>query len=212
MKNRNFFILSIVILISVSTLIGCNKKEDNNVDTNTEEITQVTNNTILSSDFVPNGEYTLSFNCSDLESDQFFIKGNGETYQVIGANGKGPFVNVYRIINGSLNKILDRDLTIEEFENKESLDFLSIENPDSYSLELGTELAVESIFNNKVVVETGNNLSLDSLQLQGKYIIVEEKEGEFINKYYYSEGLGLVAKYALMDDIVMSYYTLTNFN
>ena len=48
MKNRNFFILSIVILISVSTLIGCNKKEDNNVDTNTEEITQVTNNTILS--------------------------------------------------------------------------------------------------------------------------------------------------------------------
>ena len=163
--------------------------------------------------FIPNTNYEATYDASDGVSTESYIKGVGTAYQVIGTNGKGPFVNVYTTKDGGLFRSFSSDLTNEEFNDKENLDFLTKKDDIKENILLKGPIVVGTRWDTKEIVEVGENLKLDNMTLEGTYIKVWEKQksnegNEIVQVHYYSEGLGCVQYRILADGTVMEYSTL----
>lgn len=163
--------------------------------------------------FIANGSYEVTYDGSDLLSSKNYIKGDGAAYQNIGINGKGPFVDVYTIKDFSLYRSFSSDLTEKEFIDKENLDYLGEKDDVKENILLKEPIEVGSRWDNKEIVEVGENLKLDSMTLEGTYVKVWEKEksdegNEIVQVHYYSEGLGCVEYRILVDGIVMEHSKL----
>lgn len=183
-------------------------------DTSNSDITASSQATVSTASFIPNGEYEVEYKGSDLAAQVQYIKGNGTSYEEIGVNGKGSYINVYSSEGTSLKKIYKGDLTDEEMANKASIDYLSKgSNADEEMLQ--GPITVGTRWGNKEIVEVGQNLKLGELTLPGTYVKTWEKEdgkdGLVVKVYYYSEGLGCVDYRAMMNDEIVDYSTLTSY-
>ena len=78
---------------------------------------------------------------------------------------------------------------------------------------LNEPIAVGTRWDNKEIVEVGENLKLGDLTLEGAYVKTWEKEVnngiEYIKVYYYSEGLGCVQHKVLQGETVVEYSIAT---
>ncbi|MBM6860713.1 hypothetical protein H9X78_09485 [Clostridium saudiense] len=159
--------------------------------------------------FIPNGNYEIKYDASDLVSNNDYVSGNGSAYQVIGTNGKGPYVNVYEAKDNGLYRVFTGDLTEDEMASVETINYLDKrENTEEVFL-LNEPIAVGTRWDNKEIVEVGENLELGDLTLEGAYVKTWEKEVsdgiEYIKVYYYSEGLGCVQHRVLQGETVVEY-------
>ena len=157
--------------------------------------------------FIPNGNYEIKYDASDLVSNNDYVSGNGSAYQVIGTNGKGPYVNVYEAKDNGLYRVFTGDLTEDEMASVETINYLDKrENTEEVFL-LNEPIAVGTRWDNKEIVEVGENLELGDLE--GAYVKTWEKEVsdgiEYIKVYYYSEGLGCVQHRVLQGETVVEY-------
>lgn len=169
---------------------------------NTENKVEITAKT-----FIPNGNYEVKFEASDLISNYNYVKGNGTEYQVVGANGKGPFIEVYSLEDNGLNKVFTKDLTDEEFSNINSINYLDKRENNVKEYLLNNPIVVGTRWDNKEVVEVGENLNLGGLILEGAYVKTWQKtvegDNETVAVYYYSEGLGCVQHRVLVNGEVV---------
>lgn len=153
--------------------------------------------------FIPNGKYTVKYDASDLVSNENHIEGDGTSYQVIGTTGKGPTVDVYSIKYSGMYKVYSGDLSEDEMKDIATINYLSEEDSLDESLVLNGPIKVGTRWDNKEIVEVGENLKLDDLTLEGAYVKTWEKEvvdgKEVIKVSYYSEGLGCVKYKVLID-------------
>ncbi|MBM6839033.1 hypothetical protein H9X77_12520, partial [Clostridium saudiense] len=126
--------------------------------------------------FIPNGNYEIKYDASDLVSNNDYVSGNGSAYQVIGTNGKGPYVNVYEAKDNGLYRVFTGDLTEDEMASVETINYLDKrENTEEVFL-LNEPIAVGTRWDNKEIVEVGENLELGDLTLEGAYVKTWEKE------------------------------------
>lgn len=153
--------------------------------------------------FIPNGNYTVKYDASDLVSSENYIEGDGTSYQVIGTTGKGPKVDVYSIKYSGLYKVYSGDLSEDEMKDIATINYLGKEDTLEEMLVLNGPIKVGIRWDNKEIVEVGKNLKLDDLTLEGAYVKTWEKEvadeKETIKVCYYSEGLGCVKYKVLID-------------
>lgn len=153
--------------------------------------------------FIPNGKYTVKYDASDLIASENYIEGDGASYQVIGTTGKGPKVDVYSIKYSGLYKVYSGDLSEDEMKDITTINYLGKENTLEEILVLNGPIKVGTRWDNKEIVEVGENLKLDNLTLEGFYVKTWEKEvtdgKETIKVCYYSEGLGCVKYKVLID-------------
>lgn len=183
-------------------------------ETSGSDINTSSQATVSTTTFIPNGEYEVQYQGSDLAAQVQYIKGNGSSYEEVGVNGKGPYISVYSSDGTSLKKIYTGDLTDEEMAKKESIDYLSKGSNNDAEMLQGP-ITVGTRWGNKEIVEVGQNLKLGELTLPGTYVKTWEKEdgkdGLVVKVYYYSEGLGCVDYRAMMNDEIVDYSTLTSY-
>lgn len=172
-----------------------------------------TNKNLTIGMFIPNGRYEIKYDASDSASNNDFVKGNGLSYQVVGTNGKGPYVNVYEVKNDGLYKVFTGDLTEDEMATIESINYLDKRENNEEVFLLDAPIAVGTRWENKEIVEVGENLKLGDLNLEGAYVKTWEKEvsngNEYVKVYYYSEGLGCVQHKVLQGETVLEYSVAT---
>lgn len=146
--------------------------------------------------FIPNEEIEIKYEGSDFVPQILYIRGNGTSYQTVGVNGKGAFVNVYRLINNELSLVCNYDLTEDEMKNVNQIDYLDKDKELDEIPLLTSPIKVGTKWDNKEIVEIGEDLKLDNLTLEGAYIKTWEKtkyeDTETVSVYYYVEGLGCV--------------------
>lgn len=162
-----------------------------------------------------NGSYEYIFKGTGQFSDKALVKGNGKRFQLITASGAGQTINVYEVSDDKLTHIYSKVLSDEESNNLEKVDYLSVK-PEKNTVMLKAPLKKGTSWENKEVVEAGENLKLNGVTLKGKYFKTwekEEKNGDKIVKVYcFSEGLGIV-RYMIqlngvtMEEAVLSGYT-----
>ncbi|SDP24283.1 hypothetical protein [Clostridium gasigenes] len=195
---------------------GTAKEEKKNADDNkpVADSTKVSNKTLNIGMFVPNGNYEVKCEGSDVISNDNFIKGDGTSYQVVGTTGKGPVINVYSIKNGGLNKVFTGDLTDKEMKDIGKINYLSKNDKSQELLILNEPLKVGTKWDNKEIVEVGENLKLDKETLKGAYIKtweqVKSNGKKTVKVYYYSEGLGCVKYDVLLDGVSVEKSTVTS--
>lgn len=185
---------------------------DEKVENAIEDNNEVSNNLTVDM-FIPNGKYEIKYDSSDLVSNNNYITGNGTSYQVIGTNGKGPYVNVYELKNDGIYRVFTGDLTEEDMASVETINYLDKrENTEEVFL-LSEPVSVGTRWENKEIVEVGENLKLGNLTLEGAYVKTWEKEvdngTEYVKVYYYSEGLGCVQHRVLQGENVIEYSIAT---
>lgn len=172
-----------------------------------------TNKNLTIGMFIPNGRYEIKYDASDSASNNDFVTGNGLSYQVVGSNGKGPYVNVYEAKNDGLYKVFTGDLTEDEMATIESINYLDKRENNEEVFLLDAPIAVGTRWENKEIVEVGENLKLGDLNLEGAYVKTWEKEvsngTEYVKVYYYSEGLGCVQHRVLQGETVLEYSVAT---
>lgn len=163
--------------------------------------------------FIPNGNYKVKYDASDLVSSENIIKGDGTSYQVIGTTGKGPKVDVYSIKYSDLYKVYSGDLSEEQMKDVAAINYLSEKENLEESLILKGPIKVKTRWDNKEIVEVGENLKLGDLTLEGSYVKTWEKEvkdeKEIIKVCYYSEGLGCVKYKVSIDGAEVESQTVT---
>lgn len=163
--------------------------------------------------FIPNGKYEIKFDASDLVSDDNFVTGNGSSYQVVGTNGKGPFVQVYESKDSGLYRVYSGELTQDEMASVETINYLDKRDNTEEVFLIDEPIAVGTRWDNKEIVEVGQNLKIGDLTLEGAYVKTWEKEEidgkEYIKVYYYSEGLGCVQHRVLLGDEIVEYSVAT---
>lgn len=163
--------------------------------------------------FIPDGSYEIKYDASDLISNDNYVKGNGTTYQVVGTSGKGPYINVYELKDNGIYKVYNGDLTSDEMSAIETIDYLDKRNNNEEAMILNAPIKVGTRWDNKEIVEVGENLKLGSLSLEGAYVKTWEKETsngqEVVKVYYYSEGLGCVQHRVLLGEEVVEYSIAT---
>ena len=229
--NMKKKILSVMLACSMlMTLGGCSiideiskKNVENTQDENNTEVEDKQNPETDDSElkkkelnvamFIPNENYEITYNASDIVSSENYIKGDGSSYQSIGVNGKGPFVDVYTTKDGGIYRSYFDDLTEEVFNDKENIDYLSKRDDLKENILLKEPIAVGNRWDTKEIVEVGENLKLDDITLEGAYAKVWEKQksdegNEIVQVHYYSEGLGCVEYRIIVDGILMEYSTL----
>lgn len=185
--------------------------EDNkNSETDDSELEKKQLNVAM---FIPNENYETTYDASDFVSSENYIKGDGSSYQSIGTNGKGPFIDVYTTKDGGIYRSYFDDLTEEVFNDKENIDYLSKRDDLKENILLKEPIVVGTRWDTKEIVEVGENLKLDNMTLEGTYVKVWEKQksdegNEIVQVHYYSEGLGCVEYRILVDGEVMEHSTL----
>ena len=189
-----------------------NSNSEEKAESEVKEGSEATNKLTVGM-FIPNGKYEIKYDASDLVSNNDYVSGNGSAYQVIGTNGKGPYVNVYEAKDNGLYRVFTGDLTEDEMASVETINYLDKrENTEEVFL-LNEPIAVGTRWDNKEIVEVGENLKLGDLTLEGVYVKTWEKEVsngiEYIKVYYYSEGLGCVQHKVLQGETVVEYSIAT---
>lgn len=178
------------------------KKTEESKETSTDKET-VSKENLTVGMFIPNGKYIVKYDASDLVSNENHIEGDGTSYQVIGTTGKGPTVDVYSIKYSGMYKVYSDDLSEDEMKDIATINYLSEEDSLDESLVLNGPIKVGTRWDNKEIVEVGENLKLDDLTLEGAYVKTWEKEvvdeKEIVKVHYYSEGLGCVKYKVLID-------------
>lgn len=242
---RKVFITSVFIISIIAVLSGCtinNKVEETIIENN--EITnenidkgkndEIVNNNKIKDDnkakdnnseidkskitiesFIPKEEYIINNECSDFVSNENHIKGNGKSYQLIGTNGKGPFIRVYTIIDKGLYEIYSGDLKDEEFLEVDKINYLDKVDSEKKVLLLKEPIQIGTKWDNKEIVEVGKNLKLDNITLKGAYAKTWEKEKdnnglEVVKVCYYSEGLGCVKYKVIINGLEMEHSKLSS--
>lgn len=165
---------------------------------------------LIVSTFIPNGKYEIKYDASDFVSNINYLMGNSSEYQVIGVNGKGPYVSVYEVKNNGLYKVFTGDLTEDEMASVEAINYLDNREENTEEIPLLNEpIAIGTRWGNKEIVEIGENLKLGDLILEGAYVKTWEKEisgdNEYVKVYYYSEGLGCVQHRVIQGETVVEY-------
>lgn len=202
--------------VANSTIEETTDDEKVEADTNNtvEDSTNTVNKVLNVGMFVPNVSYEVKCEGSDFISNENFIKGDGKSYQIVGATGKGPVINVYSIKNGGLSKVYSGDLTENEMKNIESINYLNKSDKSQELLILKEPLKVGTRWDNKEIVEVGENLKLDNVTLKGPYVKTWEQvtsNGEkTVKVFYYSEGLGCVKYNVLLDGVSVERSTVTS--
>lgn len=189
-----------------------NSNSEEKAESEVKEGSEATNKLTVGM-FIPNGKYEIKYDASDLVSNNDYVSGNGSAYQVIGTNGKGPYVNVYEAKDNGLYRVFTGDLTEDEMASVETINYLDKrENTEEVFL-LNEPIEVRTRWDNKEIVEVGENLKLGDLTLEGAYVKTWEKEVsngiEYIKVYYYSEGLGCVQHKVLQGETVVEYSIAT---
>lgn len=185
-------------------------EEKKNSETDDSELEKKQLNVAM---FIPNENYEITYDASDFVSSENYIKGDGSSYQSIGTNGKGPFIDVYTTKDGGIYRSYFDDLTEEVFNDKENIDYLSKRDDLKENILLKEPIVVGTRWDTKEIVEVGENLKLDNITLEGTYVKVWEKQksdegNEIVQVHYYSEGLGCVEYRILVDGEVMEHSTL----
>lgn len=217
----------LMVLGGCSIIDGISKGNIENTEENTENNTTVADdndNTETEVDklkegnlsvgmFIPNGSYEVTYDGSDLLSSENYIKGDGKSYQTIGTNGKGPFVEVYTTKEEGLYRSYSGDLTEEVFNDIEEIDYLDKKDDVKENILLKEPLTVGTRWDTKEIVEVGENLKLANITLEGTYVKTWEKQksnegNEIVQVHYYSEGLGCVEHRILVDGTVTEHSTL----
>lgn len=164
--------------------------------------------------FIPNGNYKVKYDASDLVSSENIIKGDGTSYQVIGTSGKGPKIDVYSIKYSDLYKVYSGDLSEEQMKDVAGINYLAEKENLEELLIFKGPIKVGTRWDNKEIVEVGENLKLGDLTLEGSYVKTWEKEvkdeKEIIKICYYSEGLGCVKYKVTIDGSEIESSTLTS--
>lgn len=188
-------------------------QSDSNGENKTELENNEASNKLTIGMFIPNGKYEIKYEASDLVSNNDYIIGNGSAYQVVGTNGKGPYVNVYEVKENGLYRVFIGDLTEDEMANIETINYLDKRDNTEEILLLNEPIAVGTRWEDKEIVEVGENLKLGELSLEGAYVKTWEKETindiEYVKVYYYSEGLGCVQHRVLEGETVVEYSIAT---
>ncbi|MGL5352931.1 MAG: hypothetical protein ACRDA5_06350 [Clostridium sp.] len=164
--------------------------------------------------FIPNGSYDVKFESSDTGFNTDFIKGDGKSYEAIGTTGKGPYINVYSAKNSTLTKVFSGDLTEKELKDKEKIDYLSKGDKSQEVVMLKEPLKLGTRWDNKEIVEVGENLKLGKVTLKGPYVKTWEQVTsngvKTIKVFYFSEGLGCVKYDVIVDGVSMEKSTITS--
>lgn len=200
MLKRILLILSIFVFATY-IFVGCSEK------------TNIKEENI--SKFIPNGNYKVSFKGSDMANELLFLMGDGTSYKTIGINGKGYYLEGFKVVDNELC-IIDNI----EIENIESIKSLA----DINSLNSNTEMNGDKVVILRTnpteldtfrIVEKGKDLKLNNIQLKGEYIKVSEDkstdESTIYVETYYSEGLGVVKYEVILDDTVMEFSELVKY-
>ena len=94
------------------------------------------------------------------------------------------------------------------------INYLSKNDKSKELLVLNEPIKVGTRWDNKEIVEVGENLKLDKVTLKGHYVKTWEKEmnngKKTIKVYYYSEGLGCVKYDVLIDGVSVEKSTVTS--
>lgn len=212
--NKKIMIIVSTLTIASCFFSGCSKETDKpGLDNNKPEInTDTTKDNLSLSKFIPNGNYKVSFAGSDMSNELLFITGDGTSYKTIGVNGKGYYIEEFKLIDNELcfrNKV-----DIENIDNIKSLEDINtltpkdVMNGDKVVILRENPTELDSF----KIVEKGKDLKLDSIQLKGDYIKVEENkpgdDGNTVIETYYSEGLGVVKYDVIFDNVVMDFSEL----
>lgn len=164
--------------------------------------------------FVPNGSYDVKYEGSDTGFSIDYIKGDGKSYESIGTTGKGPAINVYSTKNSILSKVFSGDLTEKELKDKDKLDYLAKGDKSQEVIMLKEPLKVGTRWDNKEIVEVGQNLKLDKITLKGAYVKTWEQVTsngvKTVKVFYFSEGLGCVKYDVIVDGASMEKSTITS--
>lgn len=157
--------------------------------------------------FMVTGEYDTKSSSNDLGVTIDNIKGNKESYQEIGYTGKGKYISVYKLDGASIKRVYFGDLDEDEkYKDEEYKDEVILKAP----------LVVGTRWDNKEIVEVGENLKLENITLEGKYVKVWEKKkdgkDEEIKVSYFSEGLGCVKYKIILNDVVIGYFEYEEIN
>lgn len=184
-----------------------NKEDNNGEDKKPEDNESEKEENITLEKMIPKTDLELYFTGTDFASEKNIIKVKGNTYQVIEQTGKGPVVRLYTVKGGTLTRVYSGDLTEEESSNPSSVDYFDkVEDNEEINL-LKEPLKEKVRWDNKEIVEVGQNLKLVDLQLEGTYVKTWEKtmeeENEIVKVAYYSEGLGCVMYKVLLNNEVV---------
>lgn len=170
---------------------------------------------LVLSKFIPNEDYKVTFNGSDLSNELLFLSGNGTSYYTIGVNGKGYYIEQYEVIDNEL--CFTNKIDIENIETIKSLDDVtSLLDTDIMN---GNKVVVlrenASDLDSSKIVEKGTDLKLTSIQLKGDYIKVCETkssaDGDTITYTYYSQGVGVVKYEVVFDGVIMDFSQLVSY-
>ncbi|MGL5085208.1 MAG: hypothetical protein ACRC68_05750, partial [Clostridium sp.] len=157
--------------------------------------------------FVPNGSYDIITDGNGSSFSIEFLKGDGKSYEAIGFTGKGPRIQVYNTKNSALSKVYYGDISDKELEDKENLDYLAKADKAQEVVMLKEPLKVGTRWDNKEIVEVGENLKLGKITLKGAYVKTWEQVTsngvKTVKVFYFSEGLGCVKYDVIVDGVSM---------
>lgn len=189
-----------------------NENDDNDIEDEKDPIEEKGINIKV---FIPNGDYKVVFSGNDFTEIIEYIKGDGTSFQAIGRNGKGPFINVYSLVGDGIYQVYTGELTEEEMNDIVNVSYLNKRNMAKETVILSSPIVIGTRWDNKEIVEIGENLKLDTLVLNGVYVKTWEKEidgdNEIIKVCYYSEGLGCVQYRYILNGTIMEESTLILF-